>query len=110
MKKLQERWPYRVCRVVNKYNSDFDVNIQRGTIWGNYIGEGCDSREKAINAFKNDFIEKIKSGEIRKDHLETLRGMRLGCTCHPRPCHGDIIAHVVNKLFNDIRTIDDICS
>ena len=24
---------HEVCRVVNKYNSDFDVNIQRGTIW-----------------------------------------------------------------------------
>lgn len=24
----------RLCQVVNKYKSDFDVNIHRGTFWG----------------------------------------------------------------------------
>lgn len=107
----KEKWRSRkLCRVVNKYNSDFDVNIQRGTIWGNYVGIGCDSREEAIEEFKKDFIKRLRSGEIKREHLETLRGMRLGCTCHPKSCHGDIIAHVVNHLFKDNRTIENICS
>lgn len=100
----------RPCRVVNKYHSDFDVNIQRGTMWGNYVGKDCGSREAAILAFKEDFIKRLKNGEIKREHLEPLRGMRLGCTCKPKACHGDIIATVVNRLFKDIRTVEDICS
>lgn len=98
----------RLCRVVNKYKSDFDVNIHRGTFWGNYVGKDAGSREAAILAFKEDFISKIRNGEITKAHLEPLRGMRLGCTCHPKPCHGDIIAHIVNKLFKDVFTLEDL--
>ena len=96
-----------ICRVVNKYQSDFDVNIQRGTMWGNPHKSG--SRDENISAFKSLFISKLKSGEIKKEHLETLRGMRLGCTCHPKQCHGDIIAEVVNRLFKDIPSVEDIC-
>jgi hypothetical protein len=99
----------RVCRVVNKYNSDFDVNIQRGTMWGNYVGKNCGSREAAIEAFKVDFIRRIREGEIKREHLETLRGMRLGCTCYPLKCHGDIIAHIVNRLFKDDFRVEDLC-
>ncbi|WPK35746.1 hypothetical protein [Escherichia phage AV117] len=99
----------KICRVVNKYKSDFDVNIHRGTFWGNYVGKEASSREEAIELFKKDFIKRIRSGEITKAHLEPLRGMRLGCTCKPKACHGDIIALVVNKLFKDEFNIEDIC-
>ncbi|WAX13760.1 hypothetical protein ECO07P4_00233 [Escherichia phage ECO07P4] len=92
----------RLCRVVNKYKSDFDVNIHRGTFWGNYVGKDAGSREVAIELFKKDFIRRIKSGEITKAHLEPLRGMRLGCTCKPKPCHGDIIAHIVTDCLKTI--------
>lgn len=88
-----------ICTVVNKYNSDFDINIQRGTMFGNPFKDG--TREENIKKFKQYFLNKIKSGQITKSHLEVLRGTRLGCTCSPKPCHGDIIAEVVNKVFND---------
>lgn len=98
----------RACRVVNKYQSDFDVNIHRGTFWGNYVGKDAGSREAAILAFKQDFYNKLRNGEITRAHLEPLRGMRLGCTCKPKPCHGDIIAEVVNKLFKDVFSLEDL--
>ena len=65
----------KICRVVNKYHSDFDVNIQRGTMWGNYVGKDCDNRPDAIAAFKDDFIKaralrNFKRNEIRM-HLQT---------------------------------------
>ncbi|HHB0793402.1 TPA: DUF4326 domain-containing protein [Vibrio cholerae] len=88
-----------ICKVVNKYNSDFDINIQRGTMWGNPYKDG--TREENIERFRVYFIEKIKNKIITRDHLEVLRGMRLGCTCYPKQCHGDIIAYVVNTLFKD---------
>ena len=98
----------KVCRVVNKYKSDFDVNIHRGTFWGNYAGKDTGSREAAILAFKQDFYNKLQKGEITRAHLEPLRGMRLGCTCKPKACHGDIIAEVVNKLFKDTFSLEDL--
>lgn len=63
-----------------------------------------------LNYSKKDFIRRIKSGEITKAHLEPLRGMRLGCTCKPKPCHGDIIAHIVNRLFKDDFQVEDLCN
>lgn len=93
-----------VCRVVNKYNSDFDVNIQRGTIWGNLFGDCANP----IEQHEKFFIEQIRIGNITKAHLETLRGMRIGCTCAPKPCHGDIIAKIVNKVFKDEVSLEEI--
>ncbi|UVM85445.1 MAG: protein of unknown function DUF4326 [Bacteriophage sp.] len=37
---------------MNKYKSDFDVNIHRDTFWGNYVGKDAGSREAAIELFK----------------------------------------------------------
>lgn len=59
---------------------DFDINIQRGTIWGNPYSVDEYGKE-AIPLFKIYFIKMIKDGKISKNHLEVLRGQRLGCTC-----------------------------
>ena len=98
---------HEVCRVVNKYNSDFDINIQRGTIWGKPFSRE-EYGDQAIPLFKEQFIKRIKSGEITIAHLEVLRGQRLGCTCHPLSCHGDIISKIVNKIFKDEFNIEDL--
>lgn len=95
-----------VCRPVNKYNSDFDINIQRGTIWGNpYASNEYDD---PIGMYKQHFYQQLKTKQITKNHLEVLRGQRLGCTCKPKPCHGDFIAEIVNKLFKDEFNIEDL--
>ncbi|EQA7786885.1 DUF4326 domain-containing protein [Acinetobacter baumannii] len=96
-----------ICRVVNKYSSEYDINIQRGTIWGNpYSSE--EYGNQAIPLFKNYFVNLIRDGKITRNHLEVLRGQRLGCSCKPKPCHGDIIANIVNKLFKDEFSIEDL--
>ena len=98
---------HEVCRVVNKYNSEFDINIQRGTIFGNPFTVD-EYGDQAIPKFKEYFYDLIKTKQITKDHLEVLRGARLGCTCHPKPCHGDIISEVVNKVFKDTLSVEDL--
>lgn len=90
-----------MCRVVNKYESDFDINIQRGTMWGNPFKAEEYGRDKAIDLYREYLYNKIRLGEINKSHLEVLRGMRLGCTCKPKRCHGDILADIVNRAFGD---------
>lgn len=64
--------------------------------------------EHAIPLFKAYFINLIKDSKITRNHLEVLRGQRLGCSCSPKPCHGDIIAKIVNKLFKDEFSIEDL--
>ena len=91
-----------VCRVVNKYNEDFDINIQRGTMWGNPYKIGVDGdKDTVIDLYQKLLYDKIRNKEITRQHLEVLRGMRLGCTCLPKRCHGTILADVVNKVFGD---------
>lgn len=96
-----------LCKVVNKHTHDFDVNIQRGTIWGNpYTRE--EHGDKAIPLYREYLKNLISTGELTKDHLEVLRGMRLGCTCYPNPCHGDVLASLVNRLFKDQIDINNL--
>lgn len=78
-------------------------------MWGNPWKSGIDgTREEVIQKFKCYFIDKIKSKDITKAHLEVLRGARLGCTCYPKQCHGDVIAEIVNKVFKDTFTVEDL--
>lgn len=88
--------------VVNKYDEDFDVLIQRGTIWGNPFKDG--TRRQNIERFKPYFLEQIRSGNITLEQLRELRGKRLGCSCSPCECHGDFIAYCVDILDSDMYT------
>lgn len=86
--------------VVNIYKEEFDVYIGRSGhgydgYFGNPFSQG--SREDNIKLFKKYFHERIKTDpEFRKKVLQ-LKGKRLGCFCHPKPCHGDIIAQYLNS-------------
>ncbi|QDH49270.1 hypothetical protein PHYNN_126 [Pantoea phage Phynn] len=92
------------CRVVNKYKSDFDVDIQRGTKWGNPFKLG--NRGESIAAFIPYFQGLIRSGEITIAELRELDSKTLGCSCAPLPCHGDYIAHCVNVVCGKVNTLD----
>lgn len=93
----------QTCHVVNKTIEAYDVNIQRGTMWGNpYIIGVHGTRNEVIAKFEVYFKQCILNGKITKAHLETLRRMKLGCTCKPGlKCHGDIISSIVNMTFKD---------
>lgn len=92
------------CVVVNKYKSDFDIDIQRGTKYGNPFYKG--TRGENILNFIPWFQDQIRTGVITIDELRAMRGKRLGCTCAPLPCHGDYIAHCVNVVCGDKNTLD----
>ena len=85
-----------MCEVVNKYKSQFDVYIGRGSRWGNPFHIGADgSRSEVIEKFRQLLWQRIKSGEVNIDDLIALDGKRLGCFCKPKACHGDVIAAAV---------------
>jgi DNA-binding Lrp family transcriptional regulator len=70
------------------------VLIDRKTDWGNYFKEGEDGTHDEVVAKYAKFCLPNKNGLLRK--LPNLRGMVLGCWCHPKRCHGHIIAEAVN--------------
>lgn len=80
--------------VVNKYRSNYDVYIGRGSKWGNPFVLGQDgNRDEVIEKYREWIITQPQI----KD-LEELRGKRLGCFCKPNRCHGDILVELLNDL------------
>jgi hypothetical protein len=71
------------------------VYIGRGGKWGNpfRIGGGTD-RARAIELFRNWIVKQPKLMAA----LPELRGKRLVCYCHPLPCHGDVLAELVDRI------------
>ena len=98
-----------MTRVVNikKYNGDY-VYIGRGSKWGNPYLIGKDgTRDEVIIKYEQYIRGKP---ELLAD-LPKLVGETLGCYCHPKKCHGDILVkllHERGEVKNDtkIRSIE----
>lgn len=86
----------RTC-VVNLHKEKYDVYIGRaGKGQNGYFGNPFPSnreltREDSIDTFKVYLLERVKVDPEFKARLEGLRGLRLGCFCKPKACHGDVI-------------------
>lgn len=76
-------------RVVHCKKASYDVYIGRGSKWGNPFRIGPDgSRDDVIHKYE----AYLKNTPELFSSLHELKGKVLGCWCHPRPCHGDILA------------------
>lgn len=94
-----------MCTVVNKYKSEFDVYVGRGSKWGNPFSvnaekskfdiKSCKNLDECLSNYGDHLWEMIKDGRVTKEELQSLNGKRLGCFCKPKPCHGDIIKSAV---------------
>lgn len=98
-------------KVVNIKNGDeFDVYIGRKGhgqtgYFGNPFNEG--SRSKRIQQFKEYAIDRINTDPEYKEKIKELYGKRLGCFCHPLPCHGDVLANLAEQLKLEESVFDD---
>ena len=87
--------------VVNIYKENYDVYIgrkgkgQSGEFGNPYNRYG---REESLKLFRKYFYDRIKNDRQFAAHVHKLRGKILGCFCHPKPCHGHIIADYLNNL------------
>lgn len=82
-----------MTKVVNLRDEPYDINIGRGTKWGNPYIEGKDgTRGEVIEKFVTNVIP------ILWPHIHELRDKTLGCpgNCKPKPCHGDYLALAAN--------------
>jgi len=71
-----------------------DVLITRASQWGNpfQIEPRC-SKEQAIAKYE----EYIRQRPDLLAQLPTLVGKRLGCYCHPLPCHGNVLIKLMRE-------------
>jgi len=111
-------------RAVNLRKEPYDVYIGRAGkgkdgYFGNPIkrGEKC-SRCKKVHRGAGSTLgcyERYLDARIEKDtefaeRVRGLYGKRLGCFCHPKPCHGDILAkravrlHEIHALATETQT------
>lgn len=92
--------------VVNKYKSEYDVYIGRGSRWGNPFSHmpetkashKVETREEAVSCYKEYLWHQMKEGFVTHADLLSLDGKRLGCFCAPQACHGDVIAAAVKWI------------
>lgn len=94
--------------VVNIKHDDYDINIGRSdrhrgldrSIFANpYPITNKRTRQQSMEMYRKWFYNMIECDESFKHAVDTLRGKRLGCWCHPKPCHGDIIVEYLGDTW-----------
>lgn len=92
--------------LVNRHKGKFDIYIGRGTIWGNPhpidLGQGI-SRPVSIEMYREHLYECLEDGRISIGDILSLSGKRIGCSCAPLPCHGNIIIEVFNEIVEMLK-------
>ena len=81
-----------------KTNPDY-VFIGRGSKWGNEYSHlavsrarhQVSSREEAVDGFERNQLPGLRQ------FLPELRGRILVCFCHPKACHGHVLAREADK-------------
>lgn len=88
---------YPLTTVVNVRDAEADIYIGRNGEgkWGNPFVLGRDgNRDDVIARFR----EWLPTQPQLMADLPELIGKTLGCHCHPRACHGDVLAELANDL------------
>jgi len=91
-------------KVVHCKKAAYDVYIGRPSKWGNPFSHKSgtkalfktETRAEAIGKYK-DWILHGTGKHLLKD-LHELKGKTVGCWCSPLPCHGDILAQLIDEL------------
>lgn len=91
--------------VVHCKKEPYDVYIGRPSKWGNPFShkEGTkakfktETREEAIQKY----VEWIANQDDLLSDLHELKGKVLGCWCHPKACHGDILKELAEAVKDD---------
>lgn len=83
--------------VVNVKRGAYDVYVGRDVLprgrWGNPF-------EIGVHGTRDEVIELYRQWLPQQSDLiaalPELKGKRLGCHCHPRACHGSVLAELAN--------------
>lgn len=103
--------------VVHCKRAPHDVYIGRPSKWGNPFSHKqgtaarylVASRDEAIEAYRKHLWDQINNKEIDIDELAALDGKTLGCWCHPKRCHGEVLLQAAQwaKEQRSLRSLSD---
>lgn len=80
-----------MTEVVHCKRDRYDVYIGRPSPWGNPFKIGPDGNRAEVIELYRTYI--LNDPELLA-RVKSLKGKRLGCWCHPQPCHGDVLAEL----------------
>ena len=87
-----------MTRVVNIKHERCDVYIGRPSNWGNpYRLKREEDRAAVISMY---IVWLLRHPALLK-RVGELKGKVLGCHCHPRLCHGDVLRALANGVAPD---------
>lgn len=95
--------------VVNIKTQKPDIYIGRGIngvipnppengCYGNPFSVEEYGRDGCISAFRIYFNGRIEKDEDFRLAVLTLKDKKLGCFCHPKPCHGDVYVEYLDQV------------
>ena len=74
--------PYKIGSITDMFGETLPVN----------------TREESIKAYEIYFKIRLETDSEFKQRILQLKDKRLGCFCHPLPCHGDVIAEYLDNI------------
>ncbi len=80
----------------------YDVRIDRRSPWGNPYKLANDTpgdRENALRCYAHWLGKRSQAWLL--DRVGELQGLRLGCWCAPKLCHGDVLALLADGVTDD---------
>ncbi len=84
-----------MSRVVHFKREKYDIYIGRPSMWGNPYEIGVHGTREEVIAKYEQYLLNNKN---LLDNLGSLKGKVLGCWCHPKHCHGDILCKYVSLI------------
>lgn len=82
------------CLVVNRHETeDYHYYGGRGSLLGNPYTVETYGRGRCIEMFERH----AREDAVLQRAIPYLRGMRLACSCKPKPCHLDVLAEMANE-------------
>lgn len=86
----------RETTIVNLNIDQYDVRVDRKSIFGNPYTVALYGRTECIRLYRKYFYRRLETDPEFKAEVLGLRGRRLGCHCKTpenpnNPCHADII-------------------
>lgn len=90
-------------RVVNVRTEEYDVYIGRANPrYGLKRSKWANPFRLKSEAERPAMIERYREWIMNQPDLlariHELRGKRLGCWCAPKPCHGDVLAELADRM------------
>lgn len=91
-----------MTHVVHCKRERYDIYIGRPSKWGNPFSHLPGTLAQFTVRTRSEAVARYREWVVTQPELmaalRELKGKVLGCWCHPRECHGDVLAELADAL------------